>query len=106
MKTEPLPTPSSYLRRSWADEFRNNAGSVAVALDTVLYVWELRRGEEEWMGALLIAAPDETTARNIFKTHSRANNAASGDDSPYKAKKMADVFAGGEPRVIYEDEAG
>ena len=98
MKTdnEPLPT--------WADEFRNNAGNVAVALDTVLYVWELRRGEEEWMGALLIAAPDETTARNIYKA-APVNNLALAD-GPFEVKKMADVFAGGEPRVIYEDEAG
>jgi hypothetical protein len=49
-----------------------------------------------WMGALLIMAPDEKSARALFEKAERAQ--------PVMVELVDDAYGYGEPRVIYDDD--
>lgn len=54
--------------------------------------------EYEWMGALLIVAPDQETARKIYSEDHYAH------EDPEAIEIVEGVKSIGEPRIIYNDE--
>jgi len=68
----------------------------------LLCVWECRRYNsnvgDSWAGALLIAAPDESTARKIFISEDVWH------EEPKEVVQMEGVYADGPSRIIYDND--
>lgn len=66
-----------------------------------LNVWKCKRhGEEDWRGALVVAATDVAEAIAVFRDKDNESNEPS---DPAVVTRIEGVFADGKPRVLYND---